>query len=143
MRTLLMVLATLALATPASADAVNLSELAGNWVFETAPHQATGCVIRGEVTATRNGNALTMQMNAHETCPDDRVINAVEHCRAALERTSLVVRCVLVSADTDTYLPDQFVLGALSAAEMSGRLWDEGIWNTPVTWRRPSSPLVS
>ena len=144
MRSLITALAALACATPAAADTVGIAALAGSWTFETAPHQATGCVIRGEVFATRSGNALTMRMNAHESCPDREAgINAVEQCRATLQRAALIVRCTLLSADTDSYLADQFALGALSATEMSGRLWDEGIWNTPVTWRRPASPLVS
>jgi hypothetical protein len=60
-----------------------------------------------------------------------------------MQRDTLAVRCVLVRADTESYLADQFDLPALSHTEMAGRLWDLGVWNGPVRWRRPASPLVS
>ena len=144
LRCLMTAFALSAMASPAAAEAINLSALTGAWTFETAAHEATGCVIRGDVAAVREGDALTMQLNATETCPgDERPIHAVERCRATMQRDTLAVRCVLVSADTDSYLPDQFDLPALSHDELAGRLWDRGIWNAPVRWRRPASPLVS
>jgi hypothetical protein len=130
-------------AAPAGAEAVSLDALTGAWVFETAPHQATGCIITGELTAVREGNELEIAMTARDTCPGGDAVNAIEQCRAAFDRDALRVSCVLVSAETDTYVADQFQLEAVTPTLMSGRLWDAGIWNAPVTWRRPASPMVS
>jgi len=144
MRALFASLALFALATPAAADPVSLDSLAGAWTFETIPHETTGCVIRSEVNATPEGDYLAMQLQAHETCAyRNGPVNATEQCRGRLHGAELRVRCVVVRADTPTYNADQFTLTPLSADEMSGRLWDQGLWNGAVQWRRPATTPAS
>lgn len=117
--------------------------LAGAWVFETEPHGVSGCVIRGEAAARAFGPALAIEIRAHETCPGGAEWRAVQSCRGEQRGEALEVRCVLVSAEPDNYVADQFDLVVESGDRMRGRLADGALWDVAVTWRRPRAPLVS
>jgi len=133
----------IAVSTPIAAESVSLGALAGNWVIETAPHQNSGCVIRGDAVARVERGALAIALNAHETCPDGTDARAVEQCRGNLSAQTLQVRCVLQRSTSDTYIADHFVLTVVGSNAMVGRLVDGRAWNEPATWRRPSAPMIS
>ncbi len=136
----LMLLSTTAIAAP---QRVTLDALAGAWAFETDPHAVTDCVIRGDVQATRAGDALRMTIHAHETCPNGNEWRAEEACTAQLSSGVLAVRCTVVSTQPYNYVADQFSLRVLSTSRMTGRLADGANWDSPVRWRRPPDALVS
>jgi hypothetical protein len=127
------------LAAPAAAtpQRPSIDDLAGAWAFETDPHHATQCVIRGDATATRSGAGLSIAIHARENCPDGDEARAEERCAGSLAGDVLTIRCAVVSA-TQNYLADQFSLRVLSPSAMSGRLYDADLWNDPVRWRRAS-----
>lgn len=136
-------LALALLATPAAAQQrVGLATLAGAWAFQTEAHAATGCIIRGGVTATQSGRTLRMDMRVHETCNNGREWRAREACVATLVESVLSVRCEVVEG-SENYNADQFTLNVVSTDEMSGRLYDHGVWDNGVVWRRDRGPLVS
>lgn len=133
----------IALSTPVAAESVSISALAGNWVFETAPHENSSCIIRGDAVAREERGALALTLNAYETCPVGEEARAVEQCRGTLVGQTLRVRCVIQSSTSDTYIADHFVLTVVGPNAMVGRLIDGRAWNEPATWRRPTAPMIS
>jgi hypothetical protein len=134
----------LGVAAPACAEP-RISDLAGRWALETAPHHESGCVIRGGAHAApeAGGAKLRLDMNVTAECPNGGVWHARETCEGALSGGMLYIACTLVSANPPTYVADKFALDKLSATLMAGRLYDDVWWNEPVQWRRLAPALVS
>jgi hypothetical protein len=138
--------AVLALACAAArAEAPSLSALTGAWAFETAAHHVSGCVIAGTANATLNAarNALAIDIRAKETCPNGEEWRAREACHGALQADRLLVTCRLIDTSARNYNPDNFLLQVISPVELTGALYDVGVWNDAARWRRPSPDLVS
>jgi hypothetical protein len=143
-----MALAALTAAGAAAGDALaqprTPSSFAGAWVLETAPHRVTACVIRGDATVTPAADdAYDVRIRVSERCPRGTDFTAEERCTATSTPPRVLVRCVVVRADPDTYNPDTFALEWRGADVMVGRLADDAAWNEPVTWRRAAPALVS
>jgi len=129
----------------AGAQPPTLSALAGSWVFETAPHHETRCTITGtaEARVSASLSGLEIKLHAAEICPDGRSWRAEETCTGALSEGRLLVLCRLLPGGPSNYNPDNFVLDAITPQEMSGVLYDVGIWRDAARWRRPAPALVS
>jgi hypothetical protein len=118
--------------------------LEGAWRFETSPHPVSGCVLRGDaLVAPARGGRHTVQIDVTQHCGSEVPYKARERCEATTAGGRVTMTCVVVSSETGGYQPDSFDLAPGAAGVMTGRLVDTGVWNVPVTWRRPSAALVS
>lgn len=142
-RLLIAVGAVLALAGVAHAQPRG-GAIEGAWRFETGPHPSSGCILRGDavVGAVRSGKQI-VQIDVTQHCGSDEPYKARERCEATQAGSRVRISCVVVSSETGGYQPDSFDLTQGSPDLMTGRLVDTGVWNVPVTWRRPSAALVS
>lgn len=145
-RSKLIAIAALVLATGAVAHAQPRSapSIEGAWRLETGPHPSSGCVIRGDAVVSRARDGKhAVQIDVTQFCGDDAPYKARERCEATVAAARVRMNCVVVSSETGGYQPDSFDLTQTTPGVMTGRLVDTGVWNVPVTWRRPSAALVS
>lgn len=116
----------------------------GAWTLETKVNEDIGCIIRGQATVApaRNGRHA-VQIAITQTCPQTGDFWARENCEATVLAGRIAMTCTVTASESGGYRPDTFDLAPARPGVMTGRLVDTGVWNTDVTWRRPSAALVS
>jgi hypothetical protein len=142
--TSLCVTAALIAAMACPLAAAQPASIAGGWRLETAPHDPTGCVIRGDAQVSPpRGRVHTVRLELVQTCPGSAGRWARETCEAIMTGAEVTMTCTVTASESGIYRPDAFELTHEGPDQLTGRLVDTGVWNTRVTWRRASSPLVS